>query len=69
MPKYIASGNIDGVDYLILEKIKGESLYNIWHTLDNQQRKNITCKIVNILKEIHKQPYSFFYPKTIFFVA
>lgn len=65
MPKYIASGNIDGVDYLILEKIKGDSLYNIWHTLDNQQRKNITLKIVNILKEIHKQSYSFLESKYV----
>lgn len=65
MPKYIASGNIDGVDYLIIEKIKAKSLYEIWHKLDNRRRQNIIFKITNILKQIHKQSPSFLESKYI----
>ena len=52
MPKYVSSGSIDGVDYLIIKKIKAKSLYEIWHKLDNRRRQNIIFKITNILKKL-----------------
>ena len=65
MPKYVSSGSIDGVDYLIIKKIKAKSLYEIWHKLDNRRRQNIIFKITNILKQIHKQSPSFLESKYI----
>ena len=65
MPKYVSSGSINGVDYLIIKKIKAKSLYEIWHKLDNRRRQNIIFKITNILKQIHKQSPSFLESKYI----
>jgi Ser/Thr protein kinase RdoA (MazF antagonist) len=59
IPKYVSSGVCDGVDYLIISKLRGESLYSIWHKLDNDTRQNITLQIADILNDFHKQGYEF----------
>lgn len=55
IPKYISSGCINDIDYLIIEKLEGCSLFEIWHTLDNNQRSDIVIQIAQILKDFHKQ--------------
>lgn len=39
--------------YLILEKIKGSTLYQVWPTLTEEERKEIIAKLVLFLKSIH----------------
>jgi Predicted aminoglycoside phosphotransferase len=39
--------------YEIMEKIDGVSLYNIWHTLSIEQRKDIIKQICDLLKQFH----------------
>lgn len=55
IPKYIASGEIQDYKYLIISKVKGKSLYSIWHTLTNETRQNCIIQIANILKQFNKQ--------------
>lgn len=49
--------SIDKIDapyfYEILEKVEGSSLYNVWHTFNEEQRKNIIKKITVIMKMFH----------------
>lgn len=41
--------------YEIIEKIEGVSLYNVWHTFNEEERETIIKKLVVILKSFHKQ--------------
>ena len=59
IPKYISSGCIDEIDYLIIEKLEGHSLFEIWHTLNDTQRDDIVIQIAKILKDFHKQNSTF----------
>lgn len=65
IPRYIASGNVDGTTYLIIKKIKGCSLFHIWHKLSQVQREKVVVKIVKILKCFHKQNFQFLQEKYI----
>jgi thiamine kinase-like enzyme len=40
--------------YQIEDKINGVPLYEVWYKLDNNEKEIIIDKIINILKEIHK---------------
>lgn len=53
IPKYIASGNYKDMDYLIISKVNGRSLYSIWHTLTDEERENVVIQIAKILKDFH----------------
>lgn len=53
IPQYIDSGEIDGKDYLVIRKLNGQSLYNIWHTLNGIERSNVVNQIGNILNKFH----------------
>lgn len=39
--------------YEILEKIEGVSLYNVWHTLTEEQREDIIKQICDAMKQMH----------------
>ena len=39
--------------YEIIEKIKGVSLYNVWHTFKEEQRENIIKQLCDAMKQIH----------------
>lgn len=39
--------------YEIIEKIDGVSLYNVWHTLSNDERENIIKQLCEAMKSIH----------------
>ena len=39
--------------YEIIEKIKGVSLYNVWHTFNEEQRENIIKQLCDAMKQIH----------------
>lgn len=39
--------------YEIIEKIKGVSLYNIWHLLNDEQREDVIKKLCESMKMIH----------------
>jgi len=46
--------------YEIMEKVKGVSLYNTWHTLSENQREEIVKQICTIMKQFHSnigEPY------------
>lgn len=49
--------NTDKIDipyyYEILEKIKGVSLYDVWHTFSEEQRENIIKQLCEAMKQIH----------------
>lgn len=55
IPKYIASGSFKDVDYLIISKVNGKSLYSVWHTLTNEERERVIVQIAGILKSFHSQ--------------
>lgn len=59
IPKFIASGEFNNYQYLIITKIDGKSLYSIWHTLQEQERQNCIKNIAKILKEFNQQNYDF----------
>lgn len=65
IPSYVTSGNYEGTLYLIITRLQGDSLYSIWHTLDNHTREDIVIKICDILNEFHKQPHHFLQPKYV----
>lgn len=65
IPQYVASGKIDDKDYLIIKKLNGKSLYTIWHTLNEQKRKETIIQIANILNTFHKQKGDFLAEKFI----
>ena len=39
--------------YEIIEKIKGVSLYNVWYTLDENQREDIIKQLCDAMKKFH----------------
>ena len=39
--------------YEIIEKIPGQTLYDIWYKIDDSKRKEITLKIIEVVKSIH----------------
>ena len=39
--------------YSILEKAKGVTLYNVWHTFSEDQREDVIRQLCDIVKEIH----------------
>ena len=39
--------------YEILEKIKGISLYNVWHTYSEEQREDIIRQLCDAMKQMH----------------
>lgn len=45
-------GDIDGINYIVLTKSKGETLYSIWDELSLEERKNSVSQIADILKAI-----------------
>lgn len=59
IPKYVSSGNIDGSPYLIIEQLRGQSLYSIWHMLSPDKRKEVVKQICNILNQFHSLPTQF----------
>lgn len=65
IPRYISSGQLEGVDYLIIKKIKGQSLYGVWHRLTKVERGKVLKQIVEILKTFHKQNHNFLSEKFI----
>ena len=65
IPKYISSGKFDDTTYLIIERLKGESLFHIWHKLDAKERKDVTKQIAKILNKFHEQPGSYLSDKFI----
>lgn len=59
IPTFVAGGNFEDTQYLIISKLKGKSLYSIWHTLSKNERQKYLKQIVGILKEFNKQDYDF----------
>ena len=39
--------------YEIIEKVEGVSLYNVWHTLDEEQREKIIKQLCDAMKKFH----------------
>ena len=39
--------------YEIMEKVEGASLYNVWHTLSEEQREDIIKQLCDAMKQIH----------------
>ena len=59
IPTFISDGTFEGYKYLIISKIKGKSLYSIWHTLTPQDRQSCVQQLAQILKDFNSQSYSF----------
>ncbi|MFW5865388.1 MAG: aminoglycoside phosphotransferase family protein [Candidatus Izemoplasmataceae bacterium] len=55
MSNYIASGEYKGTQYLIIEKLQGQSLYDVWHTISQDERETITIQVATILKQINRE--------------
>lgn len=54
IPKSLATGTYQSTKYIIMEKVEGLSLYEVWHTLSTAERKDITIQIATILKSINE---------------
>jgi len=39
--------------YEVIEKIEGNTLYDVWYKLNKEERENIIIKLINVLKTIH----------------
>lgn len=65
IPKYVTSGKLDDVDYLIIERLSGESLYKVWHNLSKEERCSVVKQIAEILNDFHKQNGEFLPEKYI----
>lgn len=65
MPEYVSSGTILDKDYLIIKKLKGKSLYSVWHTLSKQEKIDAVTQIANILSAFHNQKGDFLAEKFI----
>ncbi len=50
---YYISDNKD-YSYEIIEKVEGVTLYNVWHTLSLEERKDVLKLVVDMMKSIHK---------------
>lgn len=46
--------------YLIYKKIEGENLYNVWHTMTDEERKNMVKELSAYLRVINQTPYDAF---------
>lgn len=54
IPKYITSGNYNDYKYLIITKIDGKNLYSIWHTISEEEKKNLIIEVAKIVKSFHQ---------------
>ena len=59
LPTFIANGNAQDYQYLIISKLKGKSLYSIWHSFSNTERQSCVSQIAEILRNFNKQDYKF----------
>ncbi len=59
IPQFVANGCFEDYQYLIMTKLHGKSLYSIWHTLSNSERKSCVSQIADILKEFNRQNGAF----------
>ena len=50
---YHVSENEKDYSYIVIEFVKGKTLYNVWHTLDEKERKEVIENIVNLMKSFH----------------
>ena len=50
---YFISSSKNDYSYEILEKIDGYTIYHIWHTLSEKQRKEIIKELVSLMKLFH----------------
>ena len=53
IPRCISTGKYKDTKYIIIEKLQGVSLYEVWHTLSKEERESITIQIAHILKDIN----------------
>jgi len=53
IPNYISSGKYKDTKYIIIEKLQGVSLYEVWHKLKNEERREIVIQIADILRSIN----------------
>lgn len=59
-PKVHAVGDYKDSKYIIMNKVEGEALYDIWHKLSDLEREDVLIQISYILQTIHKsQAYTF----------
>ena len=54
IPAFIAGGEYNGFQYLIISKVKGIGLYSVWHELSTKQRESCVIEIAEILKSFNK---------------
>ncbi len=63
IPRYLADGRLGEGVYLILSKVKGQSLYSLWHTLNDSEREACVKQIAEILIRFHRQSPDFLQQK------
>ena len=55
-PRVIASGDLDGWPYTVMEFVPGVALARVWHALDLEDRVRIAREIGALLREIQALP-------------
>lgn len=65
MPKLIASGREGDNDYLVIEKLKGNNLFHVWHSLSEDEQIDVIKQIADILNELHEKKGDFLEDKYI----
>lgn len=54
--KFDDSKKLYNYSYMIYHKIKGDNLYDVWHTYSEAQRKSVIQQLCNMLKTISQTP-------------
>lgn len=55
IPKLVTSGDFGEYKYIIITKLKGKSLFSVWHYLTKERREDCVKQISDILKFIHSK--------------
>lgn len=54
IPEIFSCNDVANPFYIIIEKLDGISLFNLWYKLNNSDREKIIYLLVDFLKKIHK---------------
>jgi aminoglycoside phosphotransferase (APT) family kinase protein len=54
IPKCISLGEYKNTKYILMKKLKGIPLYEVWHRLSHDERRNVTIQIARILRRINR---------------
>jgi hygromycin-B 7''-O-kinase len=55
-PEIYADGTLDGWPYLVMSRLQGVYLVDVWHTLEHANELSLVCELAEILAHLHTLP-------------